>query len=824
MSTAPHPSAADMGTENITSMRAACFANDTKTKGGRHLQHSGPEGEDAAGNRHINNTISSPAALKAHVAHLEQQLVAAQTLLSSLGYASTDSVPSAMLTARAMLPPTPSAIEFELMTRFPAPFPVLDHTDSAMFDTFARTLSPGPRTSVTALPGPKPRDPRLKRLRLAPWLAAPVADGFAQALIAFYLDNDHLVFPFFDADVVLDGLAEGIPSDVCSPFLVAALLYMASLEYASIDPPAIRVSTIFLDEARRLWPRSPAPDTVATVSAYGLMSAALLFVGQDTLGLETATAGRAMAQRLGLFGVDPDGPQAAVRRLPLSTTGGEALRRRKWLRAAAHAAWGTYNWHTKLILFYHHPPILHPPGLSIPGDPPSRYTALTFVLSCGLWTIAHEVIAVYAANMAGAIAARAPLAFAEAKYRKLLAWTDSVDHGEQRQQGVRRGDESPADVLVFHMMFHFVVGKIWYPFLQVTPQPRLRSFASRDATPWHIYAASVNQLKDLILRYRASYPQSLFTPWYNPALFMLAGALLRDPLPPSPPGMSTTTTTTTTTTNTTMLQLSQQQERQEQQEQQKLSQAFLIRRSYLVLCLRCWQDLHVCYPKYRPVMRAFLALALQAGAISVAEARAHVAELDRRGAHHKHVRRQRQPQPQPRQPGERPHRGIGGRDEGSHQDESRSAAAGATARDDEELHAEGTIPGAEEAGRDGGGNARASSSRLDTEMHGAGAMATVTMTTTAEDETLPGATRKETAAGTATNPTALGGHEEDEEGEEVIVNATLVSEFDLPSAPRELSVRVMEEKFEELALFAEFTADQDLEVHGDQHQGGGGDQ
>ncbi|KXJ86059.1 hypothetical protein Micbo1qcDRAFT_168873 [Microdochium bolleyi] len=44
--------------------------------------------------------------------------------------------------------------------------------------------------------------------------------------------------------------------------------------------------------------------------------------------------------------------------------------------------------------------------------------------------------------------------------------------------------------------------------------------------------------------------------------------------------------------------------------------------------------MHTCYPVFRDVGRAHLAQALQERALSPAEARAHAEELDRRGAHH----------------------------------------------------------------------------------------------------------------------------------------------------------------------------------------------
>lgn len=56
------------------------------------------------------------------------------------------------------------------------------------------------------------------------------------------------------------------------------------------------------------------------------------------------------------------------------------------------------------------------------------YAGKTFQALCELWTIMQEVIAVYFAHHGDTAAAsmRIPLAFVEAKYQKILNFTDSL--------------------------------------------------------------------------------------------------------------------------------------------------------------------------------------------------------------------------------------------------------------------------------------------------------------------------------------------------------------------------------------------------------------
>jgi len=108
---------------------------------------------------------------------------------------------------------------------------------------------------------------------------------------------------------------------------------------------------------------------------------------------------------------------------------------------------------------YKEPPIRYPPVLPIPGladagldsdagsyaftSPFAPYMGRTFQTLCGFWTLMQEVFVVYNGLDPRPLRERVSLAFAEAKYQKLLAWSDSVD------RSVSRGEHSPGHVLIF---------------------------------------------------------------------------------------------------------------------------------------------------------------------------------------------------------------------------------------------------------------------------------------------------------------------------------------------------------------------------------------
>lgn len=178
--------------------------------------------------------------------------------------------PSAVKTARAIIPPGPSELEFELMTRHRmayqtfhpvdfgsispellpgfighpqsnTPEVMLSHDrldmDSAEDDPLSRRSSIATNGS-DPLVGPQHAkfcDERLQKLQIDYWTTVPINDDVAAGAISHYLEVDHPIYGFFDADLFLDDLVAH-KLQFCSAFLVNALLCYACVCSPSFSP------------------------------------------------------------------------------------------------------------------------------------------------------------------------------------------------------------------------------------------------------------------------------------------------------------------------------------------------------------------------------------------------------------------------------------------------------------------------------------------------------------------------------------------------------------------------------------------------------------
>ncbi|KAF4338421.1 nitrate assimilation regulatory nirA [Fusarium beomiforme] len=461
------------------------------------------------------------------------------------------------------------------------------------------TSRPSANSSVPRLarksPSPPPRgeycDERLRQLQIDYWTRVPLADEFAAAVLSAYLENDHLILGAFDADVLLDDLVN-FRLRLCSSFLVNALMLAACQAYIAIDRRAAPLAVCFFKEAESLYRGEAAVDSISNVAAMTLFGTACEVAGRDSLGQELLSSSRHMAERLGLFGIPPDDPRAvAFRNKPP-----------EWIKIASHTAWGTFTFITLFNYFFPIEPIRYPPTLPVPGEkpsnassgalslwppqPPLRHTTKYFSTLCRLWAIGAEIALVYRNDSKVPIAERVSLAFVEAKYRGMMDWM------EQLKEDLVRDGNCPLHVLILYAHFHVIVSCLFQPFTQSSPAGRLRSFRSPDSHPRAIYAASVNQLKQLMLwsnlRHREN--MSIFT---NPIFLVLVSALLASD-----------------------------------------ERSWSSHRLYFLLCIRCCADLYVPYPIFSGLAQAFLTMAMQRSAISGHEASMLLARLKQRGLHH----------------------------------------------------------------------------------------------------------------------------------------------------------------------------------------------
>ena len=75
-------------------------------------------------------------------------------------------------------------------------------------------------------PPPTYCDARLAQLDISTWTTVQIPNDLAASAISLYLQTDHPVLGFFDADVFLDDLVAG-RSRFCSKLLVNCLLFWA---------------------------------------------------------------------------------------------------------------------------------------------------------------------------------------------------------------------------------------------------------------------------------------------------------------------------------------------------------------------------------------------------------------------------------------------------------------------------------------------------------------------------------------------------------------------------------------------------------------------
>nr|RBQ87323.1 hypothetical protein FVER53263_00157 [Fusarium verticillioides] len=341
-------------------------------------------------------------------------------------------------------------------------------------------------------------------------------------MISLFLETDQTIVGFFDADLFVESLVERNPH-FCSTFLVSAILYVACHAYTAFDLKSVAVGRLCFQETERLFRAEGSFDDLITLAAINTFSLACRFHGHEMLAQELVAAARHMGRRLGLYGVPLDSPSSlAFQELPDDL-----------VRMTAHVAWGTYNWLTIHVLYFHDESIAIPPALPVPGHerhddlwpqhPLPEYMGSSFTKLCEYFTVIQEVAVVYSLADGKPVVDRVPIAFAEAKYQKILAWADSLGKGMAWDQN------SQEHVMLFHMWFHCAVLDIFRPFTHGRHKNyTLKSFSSRDSTPKTIFSASLNQLKRLALLYRTQQMPNSYMPYINISLIHIANTICRE--------------------------------------------------------------------------------------------------------------------------------------------------------------------------------------------------------------------------------------------------------------------------------------------------------
>ncbi|KAG6016425.1 hypothetical protein E4U43_003667 [Claviceps pusilla] len=222
--------------------------------------------------------------------------------------------------------------------------------------------------------------------------------------------------------------------------------------------------------------------------------------------------------------------------------------------------------------------------------PLSMSMGRTFQNLCGFWTLMQEVFVVYNRLDPRPLRERVSLAFAEAKYQKLLAWSDGVE------SSVSRGEHSPGHVLIFHLLFHGMVIQLFSPFMSEEigyAKHKLQSFSSKDGCPAAIIAASLNHMGYLMFQFQQQYASATWSTYINPPLVQLADAMLN----------------------------------------QRFRNA-AGRRLFFLLCVRGWVHLYRSFRVFWELVKGFAARALKERLISSHEARRLLKAVRRQGYYH----------------------------------------------------------------------------------------------------------------------------------------------------------------------------------------------
>ncbi|KAL7941836.1 N-terminal fungal transcription regulatory domain-containing protein [Trichoderma barbatum] len=452
--------------------------------------------------------------------------------------------PSEIRNAVAIMDNSFQALELEAQNPNAYPFLPLLHPQTLPREAYQRLTSSGGQPAPVASPrlllwdsdptaSTAPLcDSRLHQLNISYWTNAPISNEVAARAISMYLETDHPLLGYFDPSSFVSDLIN-LKHDYCSPMLVNALMYWACQMYSAVDPSVDRLAATFCTEAESIWRTEKESDSILNMAAALFLSLGYLGQGRDHAVLSYISQATRMAMRLGLFGVEDNGRwKLKVDKMTIEAAS-----------AYLYAAWGSFNWISLMSLFYRQPGLQGPrcpPHLPIPGinddngvdramspESPSlefqlQYMGGVFPYLCRFWSIMYEVSLAYD-NSQSPPNGLGTLHFAEYKFRELLAWSNTLP------SHLVRVDQNPHYVQVLHIWFHTAVLCLFKPCIQELGISRLRTLPRSISSPEIVYAASISQLKQLVVNYRLHFASSTYTILWHTALIYLANEILNTP-------------------------------------------------------------------------------------------------------------------------------------------------------------------------------------------------------------------------------------------------------------------------------------------------------
>ncbi|KAG5801408.1 hypothetical protein H9Q74_013280 [Fusarium xylarioides] len=432
--------------------------------------------------------------------------------------------------------PRHRGLEAELMARHSLAFLALQPLESSILKKFfsaSRTSSstqndqntpmtnsdPNPFTAhdptQSLAPTLSPCDERLEELNIGFWTSVPIASDLAAKAISLYLETDHPLLGSFDPTLFMEDLVH-CRTNYCSKLLVSTIMYWSCQMYTAVDSTIQAFIPQFCEEAEKRWSLEKATDSLLNLAATQLLGLAYLGNGKDHYVLTYVSEVNAMGARMGLSGVEQS----------------VAISKAKQVSPELQSA-------TSLMaLFYQQPGLSypeHPPIVPIPGHewydpsepspeshqqrPKQTYMGDTFPIPFPRESLSSHIA----------------LAFAEYKYRELIAWAETLP------PSMVRSEQSPHHVLVFQYVSTFSPVPNYNPSLKTNRMAVSGSMSLfcvsfarlQRSSPDAAYKSSVNQLKRLVVVYRETYACSSYTMLWHTALIHIANAILGDTKDPA---------------------------------------------------------------------------------------------------------------------------------------------------------------------------------------------------------------------------------------------------------------------------------------------------
>ncbi|KAK1991243.1 hypothetical protein LX36DRAFT_590915 [Colletotrichum falcatum] len=460
---------------------------------------------------------------------------------------------------RGLLPPSQNTLGFELSLRHPIAYPALfpvsykDLPRGELLKPIATTwllgeqiVSPGqdiqPRHlymtpdredeepgTEAASPDPDDDDDpppstlfdeRLRLVDIARWTPVAIPNDLAINTISHYLENDYATIPLFSADLFIQDLVN-VQYSFCSPFLVTSILCWACQAFTPLHPGAAAYGVAFFTQAQQNFLEQPQTNTLTTIAALQILGMCAATYGKDDMSLQFLQESARLCRLMGLFDVARQSESAGM------WLGDH----QDWARTASYTAWGVYNWVSVYSLHYHIVEIQTPPLLpkprdlvaTLPADSSTALHAQVVSASSDMWVIFNVVVQSLYSPQSRMLPQETSLRLAEDTYHRLLYWAGGLP------TQLARAEEMGHNVMMMHIYFHAIVTDLFRPFLDCSlGTERLSSFPAELVTPEAVYAASVDQLKRLLLIYRLRYRHAGLSVLWQTAVIYVANAMIRE--------------------------------------------------------------------------------------------------------------------------------------------------------------------------------------------------------------------------------------------------------------------------------------------------------